>query len=229
MLQFPDLQNGDHNSTYALGIPAALPPRVNEMMLVKHSAWHTVGSQYLEAIIIIAIIISVLIWQIFETLILYKVPTTSLAQLDYVKGIFLWGRHAQSENTGFADYLLPVMLKDMPRLKSPHQPAANWAFLSLSTKCWTAFCNVIKITLKSESSITPSFDHLFLCQQDLRARLHLPLQIITWPPAISLISVFILLGASIQYFFWICVFIVCTDVKNYILIFWKNTFWCEND
>lgn len=88
MLQFPDLQNGDHNSTSALGIPAALPPRVNEMMLVKHSAWHTVGSQYLEAAII-AIIISVLIWQIFEILILYKVPTTSLAQLDYVKGIFL--------------------------------------------------------------------------------------------------------------------------------------------
>lgn len=89
MLQFPDVQNGDHNSTSALGIPAALPPRVNEMMLVKHSAWHTVGSQYLEAIIIIAIIISVLIWQIFDILILYKVPTTSLAQLDYVKGIFL--------------------------------------------------------------------------------------------------------------------------------------------
>lgn len=89
MLQFPDLQNGAHNSAYAVGIPAALPPRVNEIMLVKHSAWHTAGSQYLEAIIIIAIIISVLIWQIFDILILYKVPTTSLAQLDYVKGIFL--------------------------------------------------------------------------------------------------------------------------------------------
>lgn len=58
-------------------------------MLVKHSAWHTVSSQYLEVIIIIAIII----WggtlrHIFEILILLKVLFIKLCQLNYARGIF---------------------------------------------------------------------------------------------------------------------------------------------
>ena len=80
--------------------------------------------------------------------------------------------------------LLPVVPKDMPRLKSPNQTAANRALLSLSTKCWgTAFCNVIKITLKNDSSITPSFNHFFLRQWEPSTQLYLPLQTITWPSA----------------------------------------------
>lgn len=58
-------------------------------MLVKHSAWHTVSSQYLEVIIIIAIII----WggtlrHIFEIRILLKVLFIKLCQLNYARGIF---------------------------------------------------------------------------------------------------------------------------------------------
>ena len=66
------------------------------MVLVKHSAWRTASSQYLEAIIIITIKrLGSSFGQIFEILILLKVLAISPCQLDYAEEIFLRGKHAQ--------------------------------------------------------------------------------------------------------------------------------------
>lgn len=122
------------------------------------------------------------------------------------------------------------MLKDMARLKSPNQPAANRALLSLCTKCWTAFCNVIKITLRSESSINPIIQSPFPPPTGAEsAALPSPTNNHLTSSDLSLISVFIISGASIQYFSRTCVFIVYIDVKNCMLIFGETIFWCEND
>lgn len=63
-----------------------LSPRVNKMVLVKHSARCTASSQYLEVIIIITMKrLGSSKRQIFEILILLKVLAISPCQLDYAE------------------------------------------------------------------------------------------------------------------------------------------------
>ena len=99
------------------------PPRINKMVLVKHSAWRTASSQYLEVIIIITMkLLGSSFGQIFEILILLKLPTIRLCQLDYADEIFLRGKHARRTQ------VLPAIAcgaEGHAKIKKPEPPSSQ--------------------------------------------------------------------------------------------------------